>query len=131
MDIERSFLPADRYLYDFQVCTPSKGFAQVDTGQDASYYGNWANPFEFILVSYCEGDITKTTCKDAAEFIEQVREIKSWNIENGHKFSGVDTLCNDKIHAQFIKLGLSDLFHPFTRNELKIALWMNQESINL
>lgn len=125
MNIETSFIPADRYLYDFKVCTPSKGFAQVDTGQDASYFGNWANPFDFILVSYCEGDVTKKTCKDAGEFIEQLREVKTWNEEHGHKFCGVDPLCHEKLEQRFIDLGLSDLFHEYSRNLLKIAAWMN------
>jgi hypothetical protein len=128
MNIERSFLPGDRYLYDFELCTPSKGFAQVDTQQDASYYGNWANPFDFILVSYCEGDVTKTTCNNAEEFKEKIRYIKTWNEENGYRFCGVDPLCNAKLEQQFINLGLSDLFHPFTQKLLKIGIWLKEAS---
>ena len=49
---------ADRYVFDFKHCSPSKGYSQADTDQDASYYGHWANPFDFKLVSYVEGDVT-------------------------------------------------------------------------
>jgi hypothetical protein len=38
------FTPSDRYVYDFVLCTYDKGWAQIDTRQDASYYGTWTNP---------------------------------------------------------------------------------------
>ena len=44
MKITREFCPGDRYVYDFGLCTYEKGWAQVDTAQDASYFGTWANP---------------------------------------------------------------------------------------
>jgi hypothetical protein len=42
--LTRDFAPADRYLYDFKLLTSGKGWAQLDTRQDASYYGTWINP---------------------------------------------------------------------------------------
>ena len=39
-----NFCSTDRYVYDFSVCTYEKGWAQIDTRQDASYYGTWTNP---------------------------------------------------------------------------------------
>ena len=41
--LTHEFAPADRYLYDFKVLTIDKGWAQLDSRQDASYYGHW-NP---------------------------------------------------------------------------------------
>ena len=38
MKITREFAPADRYVYDFGLCSYEKGWAQVDTAQDASYF---------------------------------------------------------------------------------------------
>ena len=38
MKITREFCPGDRYLYDFGLCSYKKGWAQVDTAQDASYF---------------------------------------------------------------------------------------------
>jgi len=34
METIREFVPADRYIYDFRLCTYSKGWAQIDTKQD-------------------------------------------------------------------------------------------------
>ena len=42
MKITREFCPGDRYVYDFGLCNHEKGWAQVDTAQDASYFGKWA-----------------------------------------------------------------------------------------
>ena len=39
MKITREFAPADRYVYDFGLCSYKNGCAQVDTAQDASYFG--------------------------------------------------------------------------------------------
>ncbi len=39
MKITREFAPADRYTYDFGLCSYENGWAQVDTAQDASYFG--------------------------------------------------------------------------------------------
>jgi len=33
-----------RYAFDFRLCHFKNGWAQLDTRQDASYYGNWINP---------------------------------------------------------------------------------------
>ena len=41
MKIAREFCPGDRYTYDFGLCSFEKGWAQVDTAQDASYFGTW------------------------------------------------------------------------------------------
>jgi len=111
MNKERYFSPSDRYLYDFKLCTSGKGWAQVDTSQDASYYGCWANPTELRVLSYAEGDVCLTKCDTEAEFIVEIRSIKSWNEENGYSFKGVDCLCNEGIIERFTKLGLAELLH--------------------
>ena len=38
MKITREFCPGDRYTYDFGLCSYEKGWAQVDTAQDVSYF---------------------------------------------------------------------------------------------
>ena len=60
METIRDFASTDRYIFDFKLCTTGKGWAQVDTEQDASYFGTWANPFELKVVSYTEGDYQKS-----------------------------------------------------------------------
>lgn len=105
------FLPADRYCYDFKVCTIAKGFAQVDTEQDASYYGTWANPFKLITFAYVEGDCYTNEAETPAEFVEHLRGIKSWNESQGYKFHGIDPGFNEALKAEFVALGLADLIH--------------------
>ncbi len=58
MKIVREFAQADRYVYDFGSCSYANGFAQIDTRQDASYFGTWCSPERRMIVNYCEGDVT-------------------------------------------------------------------------
>ncbi|MCY4499245.1 MAG: hypothetical protein OXC14_18420 [Rhodospirillaceae bacterium] len=110
-EIERSFNGmTDRYEWDFTRCLPGNGWAQVDTTQDASYFGTWANPFERKIVNYCEGDITETTASDDDEFITELMKTVDWNRDAGY-WKGIDGMCSERIIARFTELGLSDLLH--------------------
>ena len=106
----RDFEPADRYVYDFGACSITKGYAQVDTGQDASYYGTWANPETLTVVNYCEGDVCVRIADTPQEFVEELRTIKQWNEENGHGFLGIDAGLGD-LPDKFRAIGLGDLLH--------------------
>lgn len=108
--ITREFAPADRYIYDFKLATADRGWAQLDTRQDASYYGNWVNPLTRELFSYCEGDTTHTVCADDAEFITEVRRCVGWHHEREY-FIGIDGMCRPEIIEAFERLGLADLLH--------------------
>ena len=88
----------------------AKGWAQVDTKQDASYFGTWCNPTTFELMSYCEGDVTHTQCDNEAEFTAEVRELADWNKERGY-WMGIDAGLGSDMRACFIQLGLEDLLH--------------------
>lgn len=114
----------DRLHFDFGACRFDRGWAQVDTGQDASYYGQWANPFTFQVFRYAEGDTTLIKCDSAAEFAQELRGIRDWNDAQGHRFLGIDPgldhtekASNRLLHA-FVSLGLTDLFHEFNRRRL-------------
>jgi hypothetical protein len=111
MEKIREFNPTDRYIYDFDLCTTSKGYAQVDTEQDAHYYGTWANPFDLIVISYCEGDVCISKAANEQEFIDELNAIKQWNIDNGWRFKGIDPGFNEALKNRFIELGLSDLLY--------------------
>lgn len=104
------FNPADRYIFDFDICSVKNGFAQVDTSQDAAYFGTWANPETLIIINYAEGDVTKQTADNELEFVKELQELKLWNIENEYRF-GIDTMCNDALTERFTKLGLAELLH--------------------
>lgn len=111
MKTTRSFEMADRYIYDLGVCSIKRGFAQVDTSQDASYFGTWANPSKWAIVCYCEGDVTLQQADSAEEFVSAIRELKQWNEENGHKFYGIDPGFIEALADGFKVLGLGDLLH--------------------
>lgn len=104
MKTTREFCPADRYLYDFMICTAEKGWAQVDTSQDASYFGTWANPFKLLIFSYTEGDTCLHEAETEKEFVEELENIKTWNTESGHKFLGIDPGFNEELKAKFNEL---------------------------
>ena len=111
MKTERLFESTDRYVFDFKLCTTGKGYAQLDTSQDAWYFGTWINPFEMKIVSYCEGDITIQTAENLDEFLKEVQTIKSWNEENDHKFYGIDPGFNEKLQKKFKEVGLGEYLH--------------------
>lgn len=101
----------DRYSFDGGLCSARNGFAQVDTKQDASYYGNWANPFTRTTVSYAEGDITIIECDDDAEFVQKVRNDAAWHDQAGYGPMRIDPMGNESIREHFVSLGLEDLLH--------------------
>lgn len=105
------FSPADRYLYDFKVLTMEKGWAQFDSAQDASYFGNWINPFERKWFTYCEGDCTLVECDDDAEFCQYVRETFAWYANRDGKRPGIDPGFNAELKRRFASIGLGDLLH--------------------
>ena len=112
MKIVEEFFPGEeRYLFDFRLCTFNKGYAQLDTRQDAWYYGNWANPEKLIIVSYAEGDCTIKYAESKEEFVKEIRSWAEWNEENGHGPAKIDHGCRDKMAEKFKSLGLGDLLH--------------------
>ncbi len=102
---------AERYDWDFGDCSPSNGFAQMDTGQDAWYYGNWSNPTTFTLVSYAEGDLDTTVCNSAEEFCAEIRKFVAWNNAEQLRFKGIDAMLSPVLEKAFVDLGLGDLLH--------------------
>ncbi len=97
MKITRQFAPADRYLYDFGPCSYANGFAQIDTAQDAAYFGTWANPITLVIFTYCEGDTTHQQCDSIEEFVAELRRIDP----------GLDPAMKDV----FQQISLADLLH--------------------
>jgi hypothetical protein len=114
MNIERKFLPLGRYHFDMGACSIGAGFAQVDTRQDAPYFGQWINPFTREIVSYCEGDVTRQICETDAEFVQAVRELEAWTNEHGYGPLGIDPGVSGRSQGlinQFQALGLGELLH--------------------
>lgn len=112
MKIIREFLPADRYAYDFGPCSSANGFAQIDTRQDAHYYGTWCSPDKRAIVNYCEGDVTTTICDDDAEFVAELRRLKTQMDESGWGPVHIDPGLDPSFRDRFVSLGVQDLLHP-------------------
>ena len=111
MERERSFDPLiDRYEFDFDRCGINKGFAQINTPQDACYFGAWVNPTERRIVSYLEGDIIIETAADDAELADALRRLAKWNAERNYDF-GIDPGFGLQLHDRFEAIGVGDLLH--------------------
>ena len=97
---------ADRYQFDFGECSTSEGWAQLDTNQDAWYYGAWANPFDLKSVHYAEGDLTRITFDSIEEFVKEIRLFA-----DADYFIGVDPGLKPEHKARWKEIGLTDLLH--------------------
>ena len=97
----------ERYHFDFGECSACNGYAQVDTSQDAPYFGIWTNPMTLTTVSYMEGDIYRETAESVDEYVEFIRKLKS----EGRGVSGIDPMLNSEISNRLIEIGLGDLIH--------------------
>ncbi len=112
MKITRDFRPlSDRYGFDSGPCSYANGFAQVDTRQDAPYYGTWCSPANRTIVNFSEGDVTTTVCDSDEEFVRQIRELAAWNDESGYGPTNIDAVAHDGLREAFERLGLANLLH--------------------
>jgi len=100
-----------RYVFDFDLCASDKGWAQFDTGQDASYFGIWGNPFTFELVTYAEGDVGHTKLDSEIGFRHEVHKLKAFYDQTGWMFLGIDPGFNEELRQRFVEIGLGDLLH--------------------
>jgi hypothetical protein len=100
----------NRYGFDFGPCSSKNGWAQIDTSQDAWYFGSWANPARLMVFDYTEGDCTLQQCESSEEFCELIHKIRAWNLDRGYTFA-IDPMCNNDIEQQFRALGLGDVLY--------------------
>lgn len=99
---------AERYLFDFTKCTYAKGWAQIDTEQDASYYGNWINPTERAVTIFAEGDVSEIVFDDDAEMIAWMQRFKD---NEGLGFKGIDPGLGSVMPSVLIAHGLGPFLH--------------------
>jgi hypothetical protein len=111
MIIKREFVDANRYHFDAGQCSFSNGWAQVDSPQDAWYYGVWANPTTLQVFSYVEGDCILCSAESPEEFAAEVRRIDGWNREHQGKGIMLDTFLKPDLDAAFVALGLADYLY--------------------
>ena len=107
MKVLESFLPTDeRYTFDFGPMSARAGWAQIDTHQDASYFGMWTNPHKLKVFSFAEGDAEMRTYDDDDEYVAYLRELKKWDT-----FIAIDPMCSQPLIDRFGALGVQDLLH--------------------
>ena len=106
VSITREFCESDRFHYDHLLF--NKGFAQLATMSDASYFGNWASAKLLVIFSYVEGDCITTKCDTKEEFHSEMMKLINWH-NNNDRFVGIDPVKADK--QQWIDCNLSDYLH--------------------
>lgn len=90
--IERGFhYMRDRYYYDFGKLTPSNGWKQYDTDQDASYFGIWVNIAKLQTFTFCEGDTTIITCPDTEHLKAELDSMAEFYGNPPPAWIGIDT----------------------------------------
>ena len=109
--IERGMDPGDRYRFDYGRCGSSNGWAQIDTGQDASYFGTWINPTLRKIFTFCEGDTTEVTVDDDYELVAEIERMKQWADDNGCGFLGIDPGFNEDLKKKLEQVGLASYCH--------------------
>jgi len=114
MKTKRSFIAnGNRYIFDFDICSTKKGFAQIDTEQDAWYYGVWVNPFTKTIVNYAEGDLTIQEAESDEEFVGALHHLRDATEAVGWKFYGIDPGADhdNPLAQEFKRLGVAHLLH--------------------
>ena len=109
--IEEFMEGIERYYFDFGECSHHLGYAQVDTSQDAPYFGIWTNPTTLTTVSYIEGDVRRDIAESLEEYVEYIRKIKADYEKMGAKILGIDPMLDDGISDRLKEIGLGDLIH--------------------
>lgn len=108
----RSFIEdKTRYDYDSGACGPDKGYAQIDTAQDASWYGQWANPTTRVIVAFIEGDLIVKLAESDDEFVAEIRAISAFEESQGRGAARIDPGLRKGVRGAFEALGLGDLLH--------------------
>ena len=111
MKITREFATADRYPYDFGLCSYANGWAQVDPAQDAYCFGTWAHPTRLLIFTYSSGDTTLKEAGSPEDFVAELREIDAWNQAQGYGLARIDPGYDPAVKVAFEVLGLGDMLH--------------------
>jgi hypothetical protein len=68
--------PASRYIID--AADDFSGWHQIDTWQDAPYFGTWYNQEKLIVLTYAEGDWSVVVCDTRSAFDKELNEALSY-----------------------------------------------------
>ena len=76
----------ERYHYDNEL---GLGWHQYDTDQDAYYFGVWTNSELLRIITFAEGDETKTFCDTTEEFSKELAEMSKFYGEPPPAFKAI------------------------------------------
>ena len=111
MKTKRSFEPnLNRYYFDGKYSC-SKGWAQMDTHQDAPYYGHWFNPFERRFISFMESDVCVIVFDDDDEMKKYMDDEKEYHRNNKSKCR-LDPGFNEELRQKIKDLGMEEFLYP-------------------
>ncbi len=111
MKIIRSLEPGDRYRFDFDLWSCARGWAQVDTAQNASWFGTWASPAERSILNFAQGEVTRSVCETDEEFVAALRQIDRWNRHHGYGPARIDLGIDPALKAAFEAVVLGDMLY--------------------
>ena len=78
------YVGGNRYRYDFRLCRYSDGWLQIDSYQDASYYGHWLHLSQRIFIGFAEGDEYVITFDSVDEMCTYVRDWIEYERDLGY-----------------------------------------------
>jgi len=104
---------AERYMFDLGPCRQSAGWAQVDTWQDAWYFGVWTNPFIWQILTFAEGDLTIELCPTADSYrAAVVRMLRFYDTDRQQaKIDAMLGGATSPMVQAFASLGLCNYLH--------------------
>lgn len=112
--VESHMANGDRYWFDFNECSPANGFVQMNTWQDAPYFGVWVNLLEYKIVSYAEGDVFRETYNSREAFVAalwRTFEFYSSGATNSYR-TFLDTGMIEWATTRAWSLGLGKMLAP-------------------
>ena len=104
----KSAFESVRYEIDHLLCP--KGWAQIDSSSDASWYGSWAHAEERSLVIFCEGDMTIYQCDTDQDFCDEIHRLAAFHEDEG----GIRIDPVNGSRQSWEAIGLGDLLHKTT-----------------
>lgn len=110
MKVTVEHVGGSRLQHDFRL-EAAHGWAQVDTKEDAPWYGNWANPIAMKVVHFVEGDLSVYEHEAPEMFVQHLRAFADSCDRLGYGPMKIDPMCRDDIINSFRALGLADLLY--------------------
>tara|TARA_R100000231_G_scaffold22830_1_gene21667 strand:- start:162 stop:512 length:351 start_codon:yes stop_codon:yes gene_type:complete len=96
-----------RYNFD------AKGYAQLDTTDDAWYYGHWIDFKNLRIISYAEGDVSIETCENKEEFKKLLKKVVDFLKFKTESFEGIDLMDDENNIKIFESLGLDKNYYLY------------------